>query len=111
MIYNFPQINGYNDQWQYTIAKVLIKCLADEAAAEVAKVLCVKLSEGFETLIISPYGVREVLDALATCQPVTYLDSFLNEKLHDSDNLEWNLMHEEFCLSLNCIDDSIFQKW
>ena len=73
---SFNHETNHSDDTDYALGKIIEACFTDERAKANAEILCKNLSQAFSEYGTSPIYYKNVLEALATTQPIAFLDVF-----------------------------------
>ncbi|PEC20553.1 hypothetical protein [Bacillus cereus] len=110
--YQIPQAENYTaDALNYKLASIIRVCLVDELSKENAHLLCNKFAVAFTNHDVYSRDYDYVLEALATVQPIAFLDNFVGENPRRI-NYRFKAMYLKDTRSfLSYIDDNLIIDW
>ncbi len=76
---SFDREKNRSDGTDYGLGKIIEICFSNEQTKANAEILCKNLSQEFSEYRTSPIYYKNVLEALATTQPIAFLDVFLGD--------------------------------
>ncbi|MCM3724591.1 ATP-binding protein [Neobacillus cucumis] len=108
LIYPFLGKDFRADRRNYEVANIIRVCFTKESAKGAARALCDKITIAFEEFDIFPGEYSEVIMALASVQPLAFLDSFLGKT---EINYKINEIFSDRVNPLAEISDDLIIKW
>jgi hypothetical protein len=106
--YPFLRKEYRSDRRNYEVAIIIRACFAKESAKDIATTLCDKIANAFEKFYTFPEDYNEVIMALASVQPIAFLNSFLGK---NENNNKINRWFSERVNPLAEISDELIITW
>ncbi len=112
--YRFSKKDNSGYQMDYKLAEIIKVCFTNKSAQENAKVLCDKLVQAFTNYDIYSMDYNNTIEALATVQPIVFLNSFLRDDVDSIyDRISHVLLTDNELTSnpISHIDDDLLINW
>lgn len=102
-----------SSQMDYALSEIIKACFVNDASKENAKVLCSKLLKAFSNYDILSIDYGDVLEAIVTRQPITFLDIFLGDdaKINGMRKMLFSSYFEICSNPISNIDDKLIINW
>jgi len=113
LAHKFSREHSRSEHLDYAIGEIIEACFVDDSSASSAEMLCEKLAKAFANYDIYRMDYGHVLEALATIQPISFLNGFLGEEMEVNHRISRVLSTDDgnCACPISKIDNNLIIKW